>query len=121
MSNETRGKAIHDRRMALGHSEASFARATGIDRGALRRAEAGTASARTYERLEVWLDREEKRTDTVPSVEAGMVELDLTIEPGARAVIRGPVADLARLRHELVELVREVRAEIKQDDQPAGQ
>lgn len=58
-----RGAAIKRRRLALGiKSVNEFAKATGIDRGAVTRAEAGTASEGTLDRLEAWLDDFEKET-----------------------------------------------------------
>lgn len=63
MSDETRGEAIKRRRLAMGiKSVREFSEATGVDRGALSKAEAGQASEGTYERVESWLDRMEHET-----------------------------------------------------------
>lgn len=61
MSDETRGHAIRDRRLALGiKSLREFAKESGIDREALSKAEAGEGSAQTYERAEAWLTAAEE-------------------------------------------------------------
>jgi transcriptional regulator with XRE-family HTH domain len=60
VDNRGRGAAIERRRLRLGiDSIHAFADATGKDRGALTRAESGTASERTYKFLEAWLDARE--------------------------------------------------------------
>lgn len=63
MSDETRGHDIKTRRLALGiKSVREFAEATGLDRGALGKAEAGEGSVATMERAEAWLDKMEAET-----------------------------------------------------------
>src|SRR5690606_21699111 len=59
----TRGQVLKRRRLALGiNSVRKFADATGIDRGALTRAEEGDGSEATYDRAEAWLARMEEET-----------------------------------------------------------
>lgn len=63
VTNETRGQELKARRLALGiKSVREFAEASGIDRGALSKAEAGQASPATYDRAEAWLRGMEEET-----------------------------------------------------------
>lgn len=103
MSKKERGEAIEQRRLRLGYKQAPFARATGVDRGAVIRAEQGTARVDTYNALETWLDREEGKMGA--SLEDGLVEL--IIEPDTvRVILRGPISD--EDRRQVTELVRDV-------------
>lgn len=57
VTHEQRGKDITRRRLAHGlRSVREFAERTGLSREAVTKAEAGTASEGTYQRLESWLD-----------------------------------------------------------------
>ena len=65
MSDESRGKDLERRRLALGITshrqfEEAVAEELGITRGTIARAEAGKASRNTYTALEAWLTRQEE-------------------------------------------------------------
>lgn len=110
MSDETRGHAIKRRRLDLGiKSLREFADRTGVDRGAITKAESGQGSEGTYDRLESWLDRFEEETG---SDDAGSdyIEFRLSGVFGVDSiVVRGPVGDASELEQSVARLVRELR------------
>lgn len=123
MSNETRGKALRDRMLALGLDESKLSRATRKDRGTIRRVFAGTAADLTYDQLEVWFDREERKNsaDDVAAVLNGRTALDGTpdhehphvvirIEEGGTVVVDGPPENMEALAELATRLMREMRA-----------
>jgi transcriptional regulator with XRE-family HTH domain len=127
MSNEIRGKALRERMLALGLDESKLARATGKDRGTLRRAFAGNASDITYEQLEVWFDREERKNNaddvvailnggSKPPAQAPAEEhheqqhVMIRIEEGGTVVVDGPPENMEALADLASRLIREMRA-----------
>lgn len=110
MSDETRGQSIKSRRLALGfESVREFAEASGIDRGALGKAEKGTASSATVERAEAWLDRfEEKTGHDEPTGESLRFTLHDVYGVG-EIIVEGP----SNRPDELVEAVSKLLAEIQ--------
>lgn len=106
MSAETRGHAIKERRLRLGiKSVRELARQSGVDRGAVTAAEAGTASIDTYDLLEAWLDAFEEETGSdVP--ERGVVTWRVTGNFGVAVALSGPVENLAELEASIERLVR---------------
>lgn len=78
MDDTSRGEALKRRRLALGiKSLREFAEGTGIDRGALAKAEQGVASDGTYERAEAWLTRQEVENGHDDEPAAGGTEVTL--------------------------------------------
>lgn len=87
------------------NSVKEFSARTGISRDAVTKAEKGTGSVGTYERLEAWLDAQELAVHATE--QHGMVEFDVTgPKTDWHVVVRGP-ADIADdLRRQVVELLR---------------
>lgn len=122
MSNETRGKALRERMLALGLDESKLSRATRKDRGTIRRVFAGTAADLTYDQLEVWFDRQERKdnADDVaailnghgPQVGGGDHEhhVVIRIEEGGTVVVDGPPENMDALAELATRLMREMRA-----------
>jgi transcriptional regulator with XRE-family HTH domain len=124
MSNEARGHAIKRRRMALGiKSYDEFAKATGVSRGAITRAETGdpAATEATYLRLETWLDRFEHKTssDAVEAAEAAAasgqveehtVEYRLSGDFGVDLLVKGPVSNIAEMEASIGRLLDRMRS-----------
>lgn len=108
MSDETRGQAIKNRRLALGiKSLREFHEKTGVSREAITAAEAGEASRSTYERLETWLDSFDEETGGAADTEGQYVEFTLHGLYGARDVtVKGPVANMAELEQMVNRLLR---------------
>lgn len=123
MSNETRGKALQQRMFALGMDESKLSRAIGRDRGTIRRAFAGSASEATYNQLEVWFDREERKLGTAPNLEPLPIpaatqpeppqeqkHVMIRIEEGGTVVVDGPPDNMNELIAAAKELMREMKA-----------
>ena len=110
MSDETRGHAIKRRRLGLGiTSLREFADRTGVDRGAITKAERGHGSEGTYDRLESWLDRFEEETGN-DDPGSDYIEFRLSGVFGVDSiVVRGPVSDASELEQSVARLVRELR------------
>lgn len=116
VDNESRGREIKRRRLALGiDGFRDFAEATGRDKGTLARAEEGTASTSTLDWLEAWLDRQETESgmnDPVPAV--GPIKLTLHGVYGVEEiVVEGPVDH----PDELAEAVGKILDRLKQRDE----
>lgn len=119
MSNETRGKALQQRMFALGLDESKLSRATNKDRGTIRRMFAGNASDATYNQMEVWFDREERKLGIgarppaladEPHVEPEPRHVIIRIEEGGTVVVDGPPDNMAELIAAAKELMREMKA-----------
>lgn len=113
---EERGKEIQERLDAIGVGDREFHTATGIDRKTLRRAVAGEPGTRnsTYIAIESALDKLEAKfrgeAVAMPSSE-DYVEFTVEGNFGVRAVVKGPVKDMAELQRAVTRLVREMRGE----------
>lgn len=116
MSDETRGKALQDRMLAMGLDESKLSRAVGKDRGTIRRAFAGTASETTLRMLETWFDREERKHG-LAAAEAPMGALTprdhvvIRMEEGGTLVVEGPATtpeEVAVLKELARDLIREM-------------
>lgn len=119
MSNETRGKALYDRMVAMGMDESKLSRATGKDRGTIRRVFSGTASNITYDQLEQWFKREEaKNTAEAPSGVApvGRPPFVIRIEEGGTVVVEGPVENM----DEITEAARSLMRDLKRGPKPGA-
>jgi len=107
MSNETRGKALRERRIARGiKSVRKFAEVTGVSRDAVTAAEEGTASAGTYERLEAWLDSFDEETGHDVAEPPGPVRFRLSGNFGVEVVVEGPVENIAELEASVARLIQ---------------
>lgn len=113
---------IARRRAALGiKTHAEFSKRSGLARATIASAEAGSASANTYARLDMWLARQEEEHGVVPPQpysEASPMERpeDERIEfeiIGPRTEwhikISGPPEQADALRRQVMELVKEWR------------
>ena len=104
----TRGEALRRRRLANGiKSVRELQQRSGISREAITSAEAGTASAATYERLDAWFDRYEAAgaVDTGSSV----LEFEVHSDAGVRVVVRGPISDAEELERSVARIIRSIR------------
>lgn len=124
MSDETRGKALQERRVALGiksqHKLASTAKEMGweLSRDAIMAAEGGKASAATYQLYEALLDRLEalragaSDEDFEDDAEGGggTVEIRASGDFNVDIVVKGPVRDADVLRRIASDLIREARS-----------
>ncbi|MGZ4448830.1 MAG: hypothetical protein ACXVW4_03460, partial [Nocardioides sp.] len=89
-----RGETLRRRRLALGiKSVRELQQRSGVSREAITSAEAGTASAATYERLDAWFARQESGEDAG----AGQVEFEVHSEEGLRVVVRGHITEVEEL------------------------
>lgn len=125
VSNEARGHAIKRRRLALGiKSYDEFAKATGVSRGAITRAENGepSASEATFGRLEAWLDKFEHETgsDAEDAAAAAngnggngddrVVEYRLSGDFGVDLIVKGPVSNIAEMEASIGRLLGRLRS-----------
>ncbi len=106
--NTQRGHQIRRRRQAHGiKSVLQFADKSGVSRDAITAAEAGTASAATYERLEAWLDRYDVETGS--DDDGSHIIIRATIAAvGVEFAAEGPKSDRAELEAAVERLVRGV-------------
>src|ERR1700740_874982 len=73
-------------------SAREFAEKTGVDRNAIAKAESGTSSSGTLDRLEAWLNRFEEETGNDMSDESSFIEFRLSGVFGIDSiVVKGPV------------------------------
>lgn len=115
MSNETRGKALYERMVAMGMDESKLARAVNKDRGTIRRVFAGTASDITYDQVEVWFAREEAKDNSeIPAAPTPAARKPVTIrmEEGGTIVVEGPL-DTPEDAHLLRDLARDLMREMR--------
>jgi hypothetical protein len=130
VENAGRGEAIQRRRLRLGiDSIHAFADATGKDRGALTRAENGTASERTYTFLEAWLDAREHEMESERDAAAelaappangipGVVTIEMQGVFGVEQVtFSGPAGQGAEVAKLAAEFMRNARKQAA-DDSP---
>ena len=104
----TRGEALRRRRLAAGiKSVRELQHRSGISREAITSAEAGTASAATYERLDAWFARQERSAATIQA--SALVEFEVQADEGIRIVVRGPLSDAEELERSVARIVRELR------------
>lgn len=120
-----RGTKIQGRLDALGISDREWSERTGIDRKTLRRAVAGEERVRptTYDMIEAALDKLEQLTAGVPTraiTDPGDDLVEFTIEGnfGVRAVVKGPVRDMAALQSAVTKLVRDMQGPAQSGDDP---
>lgn len=121
MSNETRGRAITKRRMALGiTSRSGFEQAMKdqaaknqgwgkhVSREKIAAAEEGSASDAIYERLETWLNRMEEETNPAAgeSADAKLVTFHIA---AIGVTVKGPVSDLAEIEAAVARLIQDTR------------
>jgi transcriptional regulator with XRE-family HTH domain len=93
VDQESRGRLIRDRRVALGiMSVREFAKATGLSRNAVTAAEAGDASEITYARLEAWLDNFEHEIGSEAEEAPKTVTIKMSGDFGVEIVVEGPVS-----------------------------
>lgn len=126
VADSERGDKIQERLDALGISDREWAAETGIDRKTLRRAVAGDekVQSRTYTAIEAELSRLEQLTGGVPgraiSGDPGDDLVEFTIEGnfGVRAVVKGPVRDMAALQSAVAKLVRDMQTSTPPGDDP---
>ena len=107
MSDEARGRAIRERRVALGiKSVRQFAERTKVARAAVTAAEAGEGTDYTYQRLEAWLDQFEEETgaDEPGLREPQRITIRRTSGGDVEVVVAGPIDDPQKLA-ETVELL----------------
>ena len=103
-----RGAELRRRRLAAGiKSVRELQQRSGISREAITSAEAGTASAATYERLDAWLSRQEQSVATLPS--SALIEFEVQNDEGIRIVVRGPLSDAEMLERSVARIVRDLR------------
>jgi hypothetical protein len=108
LANGARGEAVRRRRLACGiKSVRELQQRSGISREAITSAEAGTASAATYERLDAWFDRYEKATAADPT--SALVEFEVHSDAGVRVVVRGPIAETEELERSVARIIRSIR------------
>lgn len=104
----TRGEALRRRRLALGiKSVRELQHRSGISREAITSAEAGTASAATYERLDAWFTRLEAQGAADPRT--AQVEFEVQSDEGVRVVVRGPISDAEELERSVERIIRNLR------------
>lgn len=109
---ENRGQEIERRFDALGIADREWYRLTGIDRKTLNRAIAGAGTrGSTYTAILHELDRLEKRVGGVEPSGDDYVEFTVEGNFGVRAVVKGPVKDMAALQEAVARLVRDMRPE----------
>jgi len=124
VTDSERAQKIRERLDALGISDREFEATTGVDRKALRRAASGEPVRRsTYVAIETWLDRIEHEVgmDAPPPLPAGarrigdpaddLVEFTVEGALGVRAVVKGPIRDLAALQEAVSKLIAGMQAE----------
>lgn len=105
-----RGQAIRRRRLALGFkSLREFSEATGLSREAVSKAEEGTASPGTYQRLEAWLDAYEHENGE--EGQQSTMEQVIVVVDGERVevTVNGPVRDPDALEAYVARIVRSIR------------
>lgn len=98
-----RGAEIERRRRALGiRSQRALGQATGLDRGTIKRAEDGTASAETYAVLDQWFTGQEPEGTTAPPPLDDGDPVELALERSGLSVWRrhAVLAEYHRHRHE---------------------
>jgi hypothetical protein len=115
--DDERGRAIQERLDVLGISDREFHEVTGIDRKTLRRAVAGEDRVlpRTYTAIEAAIDKLEQRVAGIPirvSDDPADDLVEFTVEGnfGVRAVVKGPVRDMAALQAAVSKLVRDMQS-----------
>lgn len=115
VTTTSRGARIQERLDALGISDREFHETTGIDRKTLRRAVDGEERVRpgTYAAIEAAVTQLEQRvagvTEHNDSPEDDMVEFTVEGNFGVRAVVKGPVRDLAALQDAVAKLVLDMQ------------
>jgi hypothetical protein len=107
LANGARGEALRRRRLACGiKSVRELQQRSGISREAITSAEAGTASAATYERLDAWFARQEAAG---PDSHSSLVEFEVHSDAGVRVVVRGPISDAEELERSVARIIRSIR------------
>lgn len=121
------GEEIRDRRTRLGMTIKDLAAQAGIDRGWLSKIEKdqleGERRDSTVGAILRTLDRLEEETGAGDHAGASVVGdpgddlIEFTIEGnfGVRAVVRGPVRDMAQLKEAVTSLVREMKSAPESD------
>jgi transcriptional regulator with XRE-family HTH domain len=105
----TRGEALRRRRLSNGiKSVRELQQRSGISREAITSAEAGTASAATYERLDAWFTRYEQAIGSADHSNA-QVEFEVLSDEGVRVVVRGLISDAEELERSVARIIRNLR------------
>lgn len=113
-----RGAEIKRRRLAHGiKSVRVFAEQTGVDRQAISKAEAGSGTPGTLERLEAWLDKFDHETQSeaeeasTHQVDPGeFIEIEMIVEgDNLRIVGKGAPSNMDEVRRQIAALYRETR------------
>jgi hypothetical protein len=106
-ANRARGEALRRRRLACGiKSVRELQQRSGISREAITSAEAGNASAATYERLDAWFTRQEAAGAHASS---SLVEFEVHSDAGVRVVVRGPISDAEELERSVARIIQSIR------------
>lgn len=119
--NENPGAEIQERRLKLGMSVKGLAERAGIDRGRLAALEAGADNVRdtTIGAVRAALDRiEHEMGMDLPARDLGdgLVEFAIEGNFGVRAVVKGPIRDLAALQEAVSRLVRDMQTDESGND-----
>lgn len=115
MSDETRGHSIKLRREALGiFTHREFERATErvgvkVPRASIANAEAGSASERILNTLEVALDRLEEETGQNDADDGHTVTFRITGNFGVDVTVSAPVEDTAAVEQAVERLIRAMK------------
>lgn len=120
VADSERGERIQERLERLGISDREFHETTGIDRKTLRRAVSAEGNVRssTYAAIEAELDKLEEKVAGPQQRPVGDDLVEFTIEGnfGVRAVVKGPVRDMAALQDAVTRLVRDMQNPDQRDD-----
>lgn len=115
VTGEDRGAAIQGRIDRLGISDREFHERTGIDRKTLRRAinNDDAVRASTYGAIEAALTELERLVKGVPAGDSEEHLVEFTVEGnfGVRAIVKGPISDMAALQEAAARLVAEIKRE----------
>lgn len=102
---EERGHSLRRRRLQAGIASArAFAELSNVSRQAVNSAEKGTASTRTFERLEAWLDQREHPETTRDHSDS--VTLTGTRPDGVTLTVQGAASNLPALQCALARLMQ---------------
>lgn len=118
MSNE--GERLRQRRERLGIDKKALAEAAGVNRNTLAAIENGESFNRSsLAKLERVLDELEHEAglDAPPAAptEADLIEFDISDEFGLHLVVKGPIANADILKRQVIDIIREIRAESPPD------
>lgn len=111
MNDDTRGRSIKARRLALGiKSIREFAEASGISREALTAIEKGAGSEGSMERAEAWLDRMEAETGHDEPVREPLRFTFHDVYGIGELIVEGPVEHPDELVAAVARLLADIRS-----------